>query len=1463
MANDDNLDLEFNVNGDGERAVERIKNKLRDLGTTAEYASQKQVDGANDALAKYKQEADVLDEIAQKEARIARAAAQTRVAANRVVASNASTAATVSTAGTTASARADLAIQRVLTEEVRGTNLEREQENRNLLTAGKLLTEQERQQNLIQQRVSAANREQERQEARIAAQQRAAAAARIKDEEQLARLINNRAGRERTAALAAERNAAAIRAGALTSGSTGLGERRASLAAEKVVTSQDIEQTNALRYALYDTAQTATLVGAAIAGIGTASVVASAQAEQGFANLSAKFNDADGDLSGLNESLLELSTQTPANLSEVLGVAELGAQMNIAKDDLDEFTTVITQFSATTNVTSDAAAESFGRISQLLDVPAGEFKNLSSAIFQVGVDSVATESQILKTSEEIAGSASAYGFTAQEVVGLGSAFASLAIQPEQARGATTRIFNQIETAVQSGGPALENYARIMRTTKEEAADLWSTDPSAFFDRLVHGLSASENRLADLRSIGATGVYDNNVLNRLADNADFLTKSLDMSKSAYADGTAASEAYAKTTDTLIAKLKELGNSLIALGIRAGAPLLSVLSGLVDVIKFVVDGFADMPPILLSSLAALTLLIGGYVLFKGATATAIAAVIGLRYVLSQLGESGAAAGLSIATLRTQVGLLTKDLSLGAAATTRLTGTVAAAGIGARVAATGFSAMSLAMKLIPWVLAITLASQLAEGLYNANKASIAAANGFGVVSTAAAGADISAKQIAESFANARKEVDALNNGDITSNAASFFGDLFNVTDFTKQAKNEIQAIDDRLAKMVADGNGDKAAEQVKMLGLSGAEVKEYLTGYSAAAEDASTKTLKFGDDTATAATQVDAYSQALDDAKTSVDQAFGGLNQASDFADSIQKLFSGIYDAGNAFGYLSDTGRTNLANLQDAMAQTITYGESVGLNATDSIALLFSQLQQQGVDTAGLIQLIASQPYIFSADLDITAVQQKLAALQGGGGGFSAAFASMGQNAGALNKTLGKLSVSAPRAATGTKKAGKAARDAAKEVKTLNDYASDLNTVFNDARTYRFGVQDALDDVADKWQDIRDRITDNNEKLAQHKEEIREARDELAGYRADMAALQAQLTQKRYFLSIAVQYGDTLRGSELTADIADLNQQVADKQKDINQAQKDATAPYQATTQTVREQRQSLGDLYDSYEDIIVEYARSGASQEELRVKVDELRKDFVRQATQAGYSKAEIDRYSGAFRDMAVAIAGVPRNITVKANTDPAQRALQDFIDKAKAARPNPTVGAGSGAAARQNGIEAGNKFADGVQLSVGQRVGKIVDDTLTGIIKIFGKKGFSSSGSFARGGFTPGVNAFPVGGFVPGPKPADRRFDNALGIVGGTGVVSLQGGEPIITNAARTKYGDAMFEQINALRFQPQVVSPTIVMGGGGGSGYTEWSPTDRALLREIADRIGLTLDTTALEKAVGASNTASSRRRAG
>src|SRR5690606_40073127 len=92
----------------------------------------------------------------------------------------------------------------------------------------------------------------------------------------------------------------------------------------------------------------------------------------------------------------------PMSLGEITDIATLGGQLGIASENIHEFTRVVGMFAASTDVTVTAAAAQLGRLAQLRKAPQNEMENLASAIYEVGVNSVATESALLGGADQIA-----------------------------------------------------------------------------------------------------------------------------------------------------------------------------------------------------------------------------------------------------------------------------------------------------------------------------------------------------------------------------------------------------------------------------------------------------------------------------------------------------------------------------------------------------------------------------------------------------------------------------------------------------------------------------------------------------------------------------------------------------------------------------------------------------------------------------------------------------------------------------------------------------------------------------------------------------------------------------------------------------------------------------------------------------------------------------------------------------
>src|SRR5690606_16453114 len=167
--------------------------------------------------------------------------------------------------------------------------------------------------------------------------------------------------------------------------------------------------------------------------------------------------------------------------------ATLGNQLGISAGDIAQFTETVSKFSTVTGLTAEASAQAFGSLGQLLSVQASEYENLGSSIALVGRRSVATEQEIVSMTTRLAASASNAGFTAQQVVALSGAFASLRIAPERAQGVMEIYFKKLNTAISEGGAQLHSFAKVAGVSAGEVENLVRTNPVAFFERLATGL----------------------------------------------------------------------------------------------------------------------------------------------------------------------------------------------------------------------------------------------------------------------------------------------------------------------------------------------------------------------------------------------------------------------------------------------------------------------------------------------------------------------------------------------------------------------------------------------------------------------------------------------------------------------------------------------------------------------------------------------------------------------------------------------------------------------------------------------------------------------------------------------------------------------------------------------------------------------------------------------------------------
>ena len=354
------------------------------------------------------------------------------------------------------------------------------------------------------------------------------------------------------------------------------------------------------RYLYSDMSRTLSSAALGFAAIPAAAIAAGAAWESSFANVVRTSNLESGtaQVDDLRNSLRDLVMTMPSSWGDVTEIATLANQMGIASQDTVKFTEAVAKFSATSGVSVDEAATAFGRLNTVVEHIPGGFNALGDSILNVGVNSVATEKEIIDVTTQISSIAGQANFTADEMVGLSGALASVKVAPELSRGVITRVFGQMSRAVSSGGAALDGFAKISGMTADEFSNSWGVEGKSgdAFRSFLHGLQKlGPQAESELRSLGITSVRDVPVLLRLSTAKDSNGVVGGLIDQTFNDATleksrgAMQKQYDEISETVLSKLKMTGNAIMAFLDGISGSSMKTFGGLLETIT---DGLNNL-------------------------------------------------------------------------------------------------------------------------------------------------------------------------------------------------------------------------------------------------------------------------------------------------------------------------------------------------------------------------------------------------------------------------------------------------------------------------------------------------------------------------------------------------------------------------------------------------------------------------------------------------------------------------------------------------------------------------------------------------------------------------------------------------------------------------------------------------------------------------------------------------------
>jgi gas vesicle protein len=300
--------------------------------------------------------------------------------------------------------------------------------------------------------------------------------------------------------------------------------------------------------------------------------------------------------------------------------------------------------------------------------------------------------------------------------------------------------------------------------------------------------------------------------------------------------------------------------------------------------------------------------------------------------------------------------------------------------------------------------------------------------------------------------------------------------------------------------------------------------------------------------------------------------------------------------------------------------------------------------------------------------------------------------------------------------------------------------------------------------------------------------------------------------YQLTVAERYGDEQRAAVIRAKIAKIDNNVAEKKKDISDATAELTKSTDGNTDSAIENREVLRDQVQSYASYVEMLSKTGLKGKELRDRVKELKEEFRKNATEAGFSNEALKPYLKTFDDMSETIKKTPRNVDIefKANVSPAQQAVNEFLSKLKNTSGTLRIYTDLD---KTRLIEAAQNQLSYLQqdraiLTRYNKPTKLIDEQI----------------SVARAHLAK-VLAMSNGGLVKGPGGSTSDSIPAM----------LSNGEFVVKASAVGTYGVDFLNAINQQKIG-SFTSNSLSVGGASGSTVAYLSPEDRALLRAVIDR---------------------------
>ena len=350
-------------------------------------------------------------------------------------------------------------------------------------------------------------------------------------------------------------------------------------------------------------------VGSTISGLSLAAATASAAMVGSVTMVASSYEDAfvgvrkvlegtDAEFDALSKGIRNMAKEIPMSVEEIASLAEAAGRLGIPREKILDFTRTVADLGVTTNMGSEEASEAIARFANIMNMSLDDVDKFGSTLVHLGNNLATSEKDIMNMALRMAGIGRESKMAESDVLAFAGAISATGIRAEAGGSSFTRVMKTIISAVHNGGEELEKFGKVSGMSGKEFQKAFKEDSAQAVLSFVKGLSklSSEgaNTAAILDELGISGVYNQDLMIRLAGASDILEESLSMGSQAWEDNTALVEEANQRYETFSSYVKIIKNRLKDFLITIGTPMLKVWKRWIDALEPVmqkIEGLAD--------------------------------------------------------------------------------------------------------------------------------------------------------------------------------------------------------------------------------------------------------------------------------------------------------------------------------------------------------------------------------------------------------------------------------------------------------------------------------------------------------------------------------------------------------------------------------------------------------------------------------------------------------------------------------------------------------------------------------------------------------------------------------------------------------------------------------------------------------------------------------------------------------